>query len=353
MKGKKNKAGIVVCEFDPHLVKQEDENSEYYVVEGYASVYGNVDKARDIVMEGAFTADLLENGNERPILFQHNSNEPIGKGYFEDTPQGLKVTIHMPKDDEFVKNRVMPQIKIGSLKGLSIGYYIIEYSEDRENQVWKLTKLKLRETSVVTFACNEMAQITAAKQYLGIEEHGFKSADDYLMADESKEWNHESAVKSISENDGEGEFLFSIDGKDILPIGEYNEKGEFRVVPAAIFKSAGEIAAGKKYKLIPEDEVESIKSFLNEMYVRLGKQEPFMEDGKTFIDTATLKRLDENDMMGVVFNRNSVLSTGVKKFIVKSLCSPGGDGSEKPEEQKDDGHDDLKAMLKELKSNLT
>ena len=43
------------------------------------------------------------------------------------------------------------------------------------NNVNRLEKLKLRETSIVTFPANEAAQITAAKQKLGLPENEFKS----------------------------------------------------------------------------------------------------------------------------------------------------------------------------------
>ena len=48
-------------------------------VEGYASLFGVVDSARDMVMPGAF-ADTLKARNLRrvPMLFQHDPAEPIG-----------------------------------------------------------------------------------------------------------------------------------------------------------------------------------------------------------------------------------------------------------------------------------
>lgn len=49
------------------------------VVEGYASLFGEVDQARDAVMPGAFAATLKRRGLRRiPMLFQHDPAEPIG-----------------------------------------------------------------------------------------------------------------------------------------------------------------------------------------------------------------------------------------------------------------------------------
>lgn len=48
-------------------------------VEGYASLFGELDQARDMVMPGAFAASLKQRGVRRvPMLFQHDPAEPIG-----------------------------------------------------------------------------------------------------------------------------------------------------------------------------------------------------------------------------------------------------------------------------------
>ena len=48
-------------------------------VEGYASLFGEVDQARDMVMPGAFTRTLAQRGLRKiPMLFQHDPAEPVG-----------------------------------------------------------------------------------------------------------------------------------------------------------------------------------------------------------------------------------------------------------------------------------
>ena len=48
-------------------------------VEGYASLFGEIDQARDMVMPGAFAASLQKRSVRRvPMLFQHDPSEPIG-----------------------------------------------------------------------------------------------------------------------------------------------------------------------------------------------------------------------------------------------------------------------------------
>ena len=48
-------------------------------VEGYASLFGEIDQARDMVMRGAFADTLVERGLRRiSMLFQHDPSEPVG-----------------------------------------------------------------------------------------------------------------------------------------------------------------------------------------------------------------------------------------------------------------------------------
>src|SRR5207244_814818 len=48
-------------------------------VEGYASLFGEVDAARDMMMPGAFRETLRLRGLRRiPMLFQHDPAEPVG-----------------------------------------------------------------------------------------------------------------------------------------------------------------------------------------------------------------------------------------------------------------------------------
>src|SRR5258707_9520814 len=48
-------------------------------IEGYASLFGEVDQARDMVMPGAFAQTLKARGLRKiPMLFQHDPSEPIG-----------------------------------------------------------------------------------------------------------------------------------------------------------------------------------------------------------------------------------------------------------------------------------
>lgn len=315
---------FIVGDFNIKSVKEDD--SEYYMVEGYASIYGNIDSYRDIVMHGAFAKDLLENGNERPILWQHKSDEPIGLGTFEERTEGLFVTIKMPKADSFVSERVMPQIKTGAVKGLSIGYWTVVEEYDREARVNRLKECKLRETSCVSFAANPLAQITAAKQFLGIEDNPTPTPKLFKTADISTPWDESEAIQSIKDNTGSTEspsrnygigFMKAGDGKSFdtygLPYVKYIDN-EFQIVPEAVYKAAGEVWKSN-------DPV--LKDFVNQVYKKLGQEEPF-KAGEFFIDARTLKNLKDLD---VIFDDQTMLSTEAKQAVFKALRSPDEGGS--------------------------
>lgn len=346
---------FVVGDFDIKSVKEDD--PQFFIVSGYASVYGNVDKAMDIVMPGAFAMDLMEKGNERPILWQHRSDQPIGVGVFEEKEEGLKVTIKMPKGDDFVNKRVMPQIKVGAVKGLSIGYYVVEEQYDREERINKLIKLRLRETSAVTFPCNEMAQITAAKEFLGLEDENKSEFKMYPLADEKTDWVKSEAIANIKENTGSNKepsrnyykgFLKSEsrDSKDFddyqLPYVKYIGEG-FKIVPKAIYEIAGHLNHVKSTD-------NELKDFINSVYRKMGKEEPFKSGNKFFVDSATLKNMAKPDLKSVFDSENVILSSNAKEVVIEALRSPVQDGL--VSEQKDDELLDLFRGLNKEMENL-
>lgn len=149
--------------FDLKEFKQ-DENSGMFIFQGYASTFGNVDLVKDRVVKGAFlnTIDEWEKSNDfLPVLWQHYNDMPLGvyTSMSEDAI-GLKVTGQMPIEDTFVSGRVIPQMKCGSIKKMSIGYFLNKYAVDEETGIWDLLDIDLFEISLVTRPANPMASVT-------------------------------------------------------------------------------------------------------------------------------------------------------------------------------------------------
>lgn len=134
---------------------------------GFAAVYGNVDQGGDVIDPGAFKTTLAAKGGKVPILWQHNSREPIGMGTLTDSKEGLlihgKLSLKVARAQEAY---TLLQDEI--LKGLSIGYEVVQ--EKMANGVRYLKEIKLFEVSLVTFPMNEMALVTGVKSAEEIDE---------------------------------------------------------------------------------------------------------------------------------------------------------------------------------------
>jgi len=140
-------------------IKALDESGTF---EGMAAVYGNLDLGYDIIMPGAFTKTLKDHNGVVPILYQHNSAMPIGKGALTDTREGLEIRGELVMGVTKARESYA-LMKQDVLKGLSIGYETVIAEYDRDKDIRYLKELRLWEVSLVTFPMNPEAQVTAVK----------------------------------------------------------------------------------------------------------------------------------------------------------------------------------------------
>ncbi len=158
----------------------QEDDSEFFTFEGYASTFGNIDLGDDIVEKGAFSESLLKNPSV-PVLWQHDMAMPIGKSIeMREDERGLFVKARLPKGDDFVKGRVMPQMKVGSIQEMSIGFFIKGASYDREKEIRTLEKIDLFEFSLVTKAMNPQARISGFKSFKELEIKSLKDIETFL-----------------------------------------------------------------------------------------------------------------------------------------------------------------------------
>src|SRR5665213_2837544 len=134
-------------------------------VEGYASLFGELDQARDMVMPGAFEASLKKRGVRRvPMLFQHDPSEPVG------------VWLELREDIRglYARGRLIPEVsrarellsllRAGAIDGLSIGFRTVKGNIDPRTRVRRLIAVDLWEVSIVTFPLLAGARVRAVKQ---------------------------------------------------------------------------------------------------------------------------------------------------------------------------------------------
>lgn len=126
---------------------------------GLGSVFGVRDQGGDVVVKGAFVDSLKE---RMPVmLWQHDANQPIGVFVKAvETDEGLQLDGEINLEVERGRE-AFALLKQGAIKGLSIGYFVEDFED--EKGVRFLKKLSLWEVSVVTFPMNQMANVTDVK----------------------------------------------------------------------------------------------------------------------------------------------------------------------------------------------
>jgi len=132
-------------------------------VEGYASLFGEIDQARDMVMPGAFEKTLANRGLRRiPMLFQHDPAEPVGIWLeLREDFRGLWARGRLIPD--VARGReLLALVKAGAIDGLSIGHRTVTSRIDPKTRLRKLHQVDLWEILIVTFPLLAGARVRAA-----------------------------------------------------------------------------------------------------------------------------------------------------------------------------------------------
>ncbi|MGQ0740921.1 MAG: HK97 family phage prohead protease [Alphaproteobacteria bacterium] len=129
--------------------------------EGYASLFGSIDGAGDVVAPGAFAASLRRRGPKGVrMLYQHFAHEPIGAwDEIREDARGLYVRGSLILEVERARD-VAALLREGALGGLSIGFKT-QRARKEPNGVRARIQVDLWEISVVTFPLLEAAAVTA------------------------------------------------------------------------------------------------------------------------------------------------------------------------------------------------
>lgn len=132
---------------------------------GYASLFGEADLGKDVVMPGAFRDSLRKRGTaEIRLLWQHDPAQPIGRwlSITEDT-RGLRVRGKLNLAVERARD-IHALMRDGAVDGLSIGFRVERARAERPTGLRRLEKLDLWEISVVTFPMLPGARVETVKQ---------------------------------------------------------------------------------------------------------------------------------------------------------------------------------------------
>lgn len=263
-----------------------DEEKNIGIVKGYASTFENMDRAEDVISQGAFDKTILAFKNSgRPVrmLWQHNSSELIG-GYPADK-------MYIDEKGLFVVGEINLQTqrgreayalaKQGVLSDFSIGFKINDFDIEKEedNKIVRIIKeLELFEISLVGEPMNPQAMFTEVKSVVPYQ--------DLPIADAETKWSASDAIKRVKE------FTESIDTPSKLYKNAFlfcDEKasnsfesyklaiadvvdGELRIIPKAI-----DAAVALLKSELSSDELksnDSIVANINKYYEKMGVESP-------------------------------------------------------------------------------
>jgi HK97 family phage prohead protease len=163
-------------------LKVVDEKDDRWIIEGYASVFGNVDSYYEIVDKGAFT-DFLAKYPADPttgvprfpkFIWGHDWGEPLGPTLeAREDEIGLFVRGELLKEVQRSRE-VYALIKSGALTDMSFGFRVLEDEFDHETGYRHLKKIDIFEWSPVLVGANPAATITGSKS-LELKEAGIDS----------------------------------------------------------------------------------------------------------------------------------------------------------------------------------
>lgn len=149
-------------------------------IEGYASIFGDVDSGNDRVRKGAFAKALKSRSSARiPMFFGHaHSSVPIGVWTeIKEDAKGLRVKGKLLLANSPEARQVRDVLLAKGEMGISIGYRTInrayitpdgkEHADWMSGAVRELRELDLREISLTAMPMLDSARVTGVKDETG------------------------------------------------------------------------------------------------------------------------------------------------------------------------------------------
>lgn len=252
-------------------------------VSGYASVFGNVDWADDVVEPGAFAKTLQERGNKVRVLWQHDPDKPLGR-LLEAREDGHGLFVKFRISATSYGDDALILLRDSALGGMSIAYDVL--AEDYERQaegktVRHIKEMRLWEVSLVTFPANEAAVVT------GIKAVG--AATNLPLADRDHAWDADAAMGRLREwaggsapedmdwaqyrkaffwyDDEEPELLASYK----LPFCDVID-GKPHAVPRGVFAVAAALQGARGGVDLPADDEPEVRRRVETYYARMRRE---------------------------------------------------------------------------------
>ena len=145
--------------FDPTSDIRAIGDKDEWTFEGYVVTWDTVDDYNSTFKRGSFKKTITERGNRIKVLWNHDTDEPIGKVVeIREDNKGVFIkgilTEGVSKASDVYKN-----LRAGVIDTLSFGFIPLQKKTTKEG-ILEITEVKLFEVSPVTFEANETAVIT-------------------------------------------------------------------------------------------------------------------------------------------------------------------------------------------------
>lgn len=150
------------------VLKEEDSENSAGILEGYASVFDNVDLGGEVVVKGAFAKTLKER-LKKGFIKLYDSHM-----IFSGTDAVIGVITDAKEDDYGLwfqakfssvqkAQEVRTKIREGILSALSFGFEVVKDAMDEAKKIRYLKELRLYEISVVPWGMNPKAMAEVVK----------------------------------------------------------------------------------------------------------------------------------------------------------------------------------------------
>jgi HK97 family phage prohead protease len=208
--------------------------------EGHFAVFNNMDDGGDVILTGAFSKTIKENGHRVKVLYQHYPDRIIGgKPLLQEDTMGLYARGKIIKDT-FWGREAHILMKEGALNEGSIGYMPVwDKTEWRDDGARLLREVKLFEVSPVPWGMNPLTEVSALKAMFDTLNRAdipdavkARQANDYLdtlvkITDEIKAGRVLSAANKTKVKDAKTAMQAAIEALDaVLQAAEPDEDGK-------------------------------------------------------------------------------------------------------------------------------
>jgi uncharacterized protein len=325
-------------------LKAPGDDDNCYTLSGYASVFGNTDLDGDIIEKGAFTESLK--GRTPLLLVNHNMSDlPVGSVVeCREDQKGLYFVSKMPKDDSLVRDRLAPQLRNNSIKGVSIGFRTTESEPIKGGRGRRIKSAELWEISIVNVPANQLASVNSMKSVTF-------DGDILPISEKKSTWDADAAlerVKSFTDcgstpsDTYKSAFLFAdeaaLDDWSSYKFLIADVEGDcLKAQTAALFRASAQVMGHRDGDDLADDIKSAIRPVLDAYYDAMGLSSPF--------DNLSSKEFDALDASA---REVRLRACGLTPGLAKSL-SGSREGSRHRREGGSELHQDVKSLMDEVR----